>query len=479
MAFRCLLLAAGLLIVTLLSADPVSAADSLQPVTIAPAAAPAVDPASADAVSSLVLDAGSGRVVAVPGPAANVFVADPKVADARPASPSALFVFGVAPGRTTIAALDAGGNLLVQYSVMVRPSAFSANDAAGNIARVLRGSDVHVQTTSTGLLLTGRVANAADADDAVTVARGYLLPNQVVDNHLTLTSSITVGLRVRIAEMSRVVTRELGVNWTALGTVGKFAVGATTTNGLTTTTGGLTTLTGSYIDNGIALSNVIDALSQDNLVHVLAEPNLMARSGETANFLVGGEYPIPISQQNNTTTVEYKQYGVALAFVPTVLSSGRISLHVRPEVSQLTSTGAVQISAGNSSLQIPALTVRRAETTVELGSGDSFVIAGLLQDSTTQANQGVLGLSDIPILGALFRSDSFQHNQSELVIVVTPYLVGSTSDPSAVTLPTDGFVAPNDLERILLLRQTGLPNAIQPIPAAATRIPGSAGFILR
>jgi pilus assembly protein CpaC len=139
----------------------------------------------------------------------------------------------------------------------------------------------------------------------------------------------------------------------------------------------------------------------------------------------------------------------------------------------------VQLSAGNSTLQIPALTVRRAETTVELGSGDSFVIAGLLQDSTTQANQGVLGLSDIPILGALFRSDSFQHNQSELVIVVTPYLVGSTSDPRAVILPTDGFVAPNDLERILWLRQTGAPQVTKPVPVAATRIPGSAGFILR
>ena len=470
---RSRLRAGGLLVGLLLSGAystvPARAADPVPPGAAVPQA--------------LLLEAGSGRVLAISGPAANVFVSDPKVAEVRPASASALFVFGVVPGRTTVAALDAGGHVLAQYTVTVRPSAFGSSEASSGIARVLRGADVHVEATLAGLTLTGRVANAADADEAVAVARSYLAPNQTVENRLTVTSSITVGLRVRIAEMSREVTRELGVNWSALGNIGKFAVSAATSNGLSLASGGLTTLTSTLNNKGFSLANVIDALSQDNLVHLLAEPNLTARSGEAASFLVGGEYPIPVSQQNNSVTVEYKQYGVALSFVPTVLSTGRISLHVRPEVSQLTSVGAVQLTAGNSSLQIPALTVRRAETTVELGSGDSFVIAGLLQDSTTQSNQGLPGLGDIPILGALFRSDSFQHNQSELVIVVTPYLVGSSSDPNAISLPTDGFVAPTDLERILLLRQQALPRRRDGmtgvIPVAATRVPGAAGFIVR
>ena len=427
----------------------------------------------------LALDAGAGRVVTLPGPAANIFVADPKVAEVRPASAAAMFVFGVAPGETTVAAMDTAGHVLAQYTVVVHPSAYGASEAAGNIARVLHGADVHVSATPAGLVLSGRVATPADADEAMAVARGYAMPNQSVENRLTATSSITVELRVRIAEMSRDVTRELGVNWSALGTIGKFAVSAATSNGLAVAAGGLASLGSSYTTGGVTLGNVVDALAQDNLVHVLAEPNLTARSGEPANFLVGGEYPIPVNQQNGSMSIEYKQYGVALSFVPTVLSSGRISLHVRPEVSQLTSAGAVQLTSGNSTLQIPALTVRRAETTIELGSGDSFAIAGLLQDNTTQSNQGIPGLGDLPILGALFRSDSFQHNQSELVIVVTPYLVNGTRDPSAVALPTDGYAAPNDLERILLLRQQAAPTTKTPVPVATTRIPGAAGFILR
>lgn len=455
-------------------------APSLVPMTppaAAPSGAQSVKLPEPDAARGLALEAGSGKVLALPGPAANIFVADPKVAEVRPASASSIFVFGVSPGRTTIAAMNAAGAVVAQYGVTVRPSAFGAAEASGNIARVIHGADVRVETTPAGLTLSGRVATAADADQAMAVARSYVQPNQTVDNRLTVTSSITVGLRVRIAEMSRSITRDLGVNWVALGTIGRFTVGAATTNGLSLATGGLTALT-SYNTGPVTLSNVIDALAQDNLVRVLAEPNLTARSGETANFLVGGEYPIPVNQQNNAVSIEYKQYGVALSFVPTVLSSGRISLHVRPEVSQLTSNGAVQLSAGNSTLQIPALTVRRAETTIELGSGDSFAIAGLLQDMTTQADNSVMGLGEIPIIGALFRSDNFLHNQTELVIVVTPYLVGSTSDPAQVHLPTDGYVPPSDIERILLMRQTARPPQPDTV-ATAARVPGSAGFIVQ
>ncbi len=222
------------------------------------------------------------------------------------------------------------------------------------------------------------------------------------------------------------------------------------------------------------MNTIIDALAQDNLVHVLAEPNLTTMSGQTASFLVGGEFPIPIAQSLGTVSVQFQQFGVSLSFVPTVLSSGRINLHVRPEVSQLSNQGAVQLSAGNSSIAIPALTIRRADTTVELGSGQSFAIAGLLQDSITQTDSGLPWLGEVPILGALFRSSSFQRNETELVIVVTPYIVHPMSNPSDVHLPTDGWGVPNDVERILLMRQSSrLP------PSAPIRVPGDAGFVLQ
>ena len=225
-------------------------------------------------------------------------------------------------------------------------------------------------------------------------------------------------------------------------------------------------------------TTVIDALAQDQLVHVLAEPNITAMSGETASFLVGGEFPIPVAQFGDTISIEFKQYGVSLAFVPTVISPGRISLHVRPEVSQLTQQGAISLGQGsNNAIQIPALQVRRADTTVELGSGQSFAIAGLLQDTTQLTANGVPFLGDVPILGALFRSDNFQHNETELVILVTPYLVQPASSPAALTTPDKGWRPPNDLERILLLRQKarGEANAgaIRPV------VPGDAGFMVQ
>ncbi len=292
---------------------------------------------------------------------------------------------------------------------------------------------------------------------------------------MKVNSGIQVGLRVRIAEMSRNVTRALGVNWTALGNIGKYTVNFTTANPIAQAAGAATgILAQTYANTGANVNNLIDALAGDNLIRVLAEPNLVAISGETASFLVGGEFPIPVSQQNGSISVDFKQFGIALAFVPTVLSEDRIRLHVSPEVSELSTTGAVTISSiGGTAINIPALTVRRADTTVELGSGQSFAIAGLLQDTTTQTVSALPGLGEVPILGTLFRSDSFLRQQTELVIIVTPYIMRPVNDPTALKLPTDGFRVPNDIERILLLRQTGIGTA-----EAGARVPGQAGFVV-
>ena len=253
---------------------------------------------------------------------------------------------------------------------------------------------------------------------------------------------------MRIAEMSRNLIRQLGVNWANLIELGKYAqIGLITNNPLVNLTRTPNQAFGSYNfptpGHVVDINGLIDTLSQDELIHVLAQPNLTAISGEAASFLVGGEFPIPVAQQNNQVTIEFKQYGVSLAFVPTVASDGQITMKVRTEVSQLTNQGAVQLSSGNSTIQVPALTVRRAETAVELGSGESFAIAGLLQDAVNVTGNGVPFLGDVPVLGALFRSDNFQRNETELVIVVTPYVVRPVANPPALHLPTDGYRPPN------------------------------------
>ena len=257
-------------------------------------------------------------------------------------------------------------------------------------------------------------------------------------NELKVEGTAQVTLQVRIVEMSRSVTRSLGIDWPALGnlgTIGKLPALNAALNGGTAvacTAGPL--LSAACL--GLNLSAAINALASDGLVHVLAEPNLTVTSGEPASFLVGGEFPIPVGQQNGQVTIEFKSYGVQLAFVPTVLERGRINLKVRPEVSQLTQQGAVNLTAGNSTISVPALTVRRAETTVELGSGQSFAIAGLLQDASTRTAVGLPGLRQIPILGQLFRSDSYQRNETELVILVTPILSRPVDDPATLHVPT-------------------------------------------
>jgi pilus assembly protein CpaC len=445
---------------------------------------------------TFVIEVGGGKVFRTGGTIANLFAADPKVAEVRPASPNSVFIFGVGTGRTTVAALDEGGNVLGQYDIVVRPSAFGANEAGASVRRAVPGSDVQFTATPDGMAVTGRVPTAAAAERVATTARTYLNDKQFLDNHTNVASSVQVTLRVRIAEISRNITRQLGVNWTQLANLGFWTVGPSAlVDGLSQATNLPATIAAGFNDGTSRINTVLDLLAQDQLITMLAEPNLTARSGETASFLAGGEFPIPIADQNNTITVQFKQYGVSLAFVPTVLSDGRISLHVHPEVSELSQVGAVSLPVstslfGSNTLTIPALTVRRADTTVELGSGQSFAVAGLLSDQNTMTNRGLPWLGEIPVLGALFKSDMFQRGQSELVIVVTPYIVNPVSSPGQIRVPTDGFVPAGDVSRLLLMRQralgTGPQALIAPSPAAlaaaerplAGSLPSGAGFML-
>ena len=434
--------------------------------------------AEPDARGTITIPAGTGRVMHLRAPATNIFTADPKVAEVRPASPDSLFVWGVAVGTTTIAALNNNGEAIGQFQVTVTPSGFEARQT--DLSGISGRGQLHARETPGGMALSGTVPTPLDAARAVSAAKGQLPADAKVDDRMAVAGPVQVSLHVRIAEMNRTLTRELGVNWKGMADLGQDVVAGIGTQ----TALADSTIAPSAFNIGLKhigkLDAVVQALSDDSLIHLLAEPNLTTISGEPANFLVGGEFPVPVATNANTVSVEFKQYGISLSFVPTVLNSGAIMLHVRPEVSQLDKANGVTFffgANGNSSgLSIPGLNVRRADTTVELGSGQSFAIAGLLQDQTTLTGSGVPGLGDVPILGALFRSDSFQRNQSELVIIVTPYIVKPVNDPNALRLPTDGWRAPTDIERILYLRQSAPGYAGTTAPLR--RIPADAGFMV-
>ena len=433
----------------------------------------------------LTIAAGTGQLVQLPGPATSVVAADPRVARIQPLSPTSLFVVGIAAGRTTLLATNDAGAPVAQFEVNVRggpetaapvDNKKTAAQVQASLRQALRSAaTVTVLGSPAGLVLSGKVHNAAEADQVLSVMRSLTGDAQPVVNNLAVEGAIQVNVRVRIAEVNRSISRELGISWSAIGTIAGASFGLTTASAVGALAQGGGALNVRGVGRGFDINPIVDALAQDQLISLLAEPNLTALSGETASFLVGGEYPIPVAAggNSNAISVSFKQFGISLAFTPTVLSEDRVNMKIRPEVSQLSQAGAVNLPSGNGgTISVPALTVRRAETTVELASGQSFAIAGLLQKTTSQNNVGTNWLSDVPVLGALFRSDSFQRGESELVIIVTPYLVRPPTEQSLVRAPTDNFRAATDLDRILYQRQLARGGT------ARAQAPLNAGFIL-
>jgi len=298
---------------------------------------------------------------------------------------------------------------------------------------------------------------------------------------MTVATPNQVNLQVRIAEVQVNKLNDIGVNWQKIGSELSFM-----TNNPVTIMGELTnTLRVGHL-GGEAVRATIDALTQEGFITDLAEPNLTAMSGQTASFLAGGEFPVPINGSSAATggfptiTVEFKSFGVSLAFTPTVIDAQHLNLRVRPEVSQLSTVGAVSVPlTATASVTIPALTVRRAETSIELGSGETFALAGLLQQTSQQLVSKVPWIGDVPVLGALFRSDRFQRGETDLVVIVTPYLV----QPSQTRLaaPTDGLRFPNDAQRVLLsnkFRQGPPGPGPGPLNAGGRGLIGPGGFRL-
>lgn len=425
----------------------------------------------------LVLSIGRGQLISVGGTMADVFVADDKVADVQVKSANQFYVFAKSGGETTVYASDARGNVVWSGNIRVGSNLGSV-DQMLNVAMPDARISVSTMGTNT-FLLTGTVSAPEDAAEAQRLVQAFVGKDANVITRVKTATPMQVNLRVRFAEVSHSLVKTLGVNLTSIDGssgfqfgigqgrtfAGTFRPGSATGVGSKTTvvvpdlndptklrevagtsvtpTDVGSTLTGAGRLLGLDLLGALDAGETAGMVTTLSEPNLTAMSGETADFLAGGEYPIPISQGLGTTSVEYKRFGVSLAYTPTVLANGRISIRVRPEVSELSSQGAITLNG----FQVPALTVRRAETTVELGSGQSFMIAGLMSNASQNTVKKLPGAGDMPILGALFRSTSFQRGDTELVIVITPYLVKPV-DAADIKLPTDGFQTPNDAQRI-------------------------------
>ena len=461
---------------------------------LAPFAAIPASQASAQTVvkpssQDIVLSIGRGQLINIPGAMSDVFIADDKIADVQLKSQRQLYVFGKSGGTTTVYASNSAGAIIWSANIRVGSNIDSVDQM---LALAMPEAKIAVATMGTNtVLLTGTVAAPEDAAEAQRLVEAFVGKDTNVISRLRTATPLQVNLRVRFAEVSKSFVRAIGVNLSTFDGGSGFKFGVTNgragaipqyvpggglftggtqadpTSSLVTGTSSGSTIAAFGKFLGLDIGSALDLGETEGLVTTLSEPNLTALSGETADFLAGGEFPIPQSQGLGSTSVMYKTYGVKLTYTPTVLANGRISLRVKPEVSELSSQGAVTING----FQIPALTTRRAETTIELGSGQSFMIAGLMSSSSQNTITKAPGLGDVPILGNLFRSTNFQRGQTELVIVVTPYLVKPVDDRD-IHLPTDGFRSPNEAQRLLgFLDNDGVSGAQRPMPSTAPGAP--------
>jgi pilus assembly protein CpaC len=449
--------------------------------TVGAAAPAAAQSRAARPSETLNLSQGTGTLVRLSEPMSDVFVANDAIADVQVRSSTQLYVFGKTGGETTVYATAKSGHVVYAANVRVANNVGSLNEM---LRLAMPEASVQATPMNNLVLLTGTVSSPDDADVAQKLVENYVGPGINVVNRLRTATPLQVTLRVRIAEVNRTLLKKIGVNLLTSDPTGGFKFGILQGAGIFLPTPGgdgkgagdiIRSPTGSTLAAmgklfGLDVTGTLDLAQTDGLVTTLAEPNLTALSGETASFLAGGEFPVPIAQGNNAISVEYKQFGVGLAFTPVVLADGRISMRVRPEVSELSEAGSIKLNG----YVVPSLTTRRAETTLELGSGQSFMLAGLLDNRNRNNIEKAPFLGDLPVLGALFRSTSFQRDETELVIIVTPYLVRPVS--SQMALPTDGYRMPNDGMAVIggqNFTGTGAitPTAVQGAPVTAV-VPG-------
>ncbi|MEM9122898.1 MAG: type II and III secretion system protein family protein [Pseudomonadota bacterium] len=437
---------------------------------------------------NLDLSLNKSAIIELPVAARDVLVTNPEIVDAVVRTPQRTFIMGKGVGETSVFFFDAAGKQILNLDISVQREVKSVENM---IQSLVSGSRIEVASVNDSLILTGTVPNAAAADQARSIAEQFVEEPEKVISLVGVRGRDQVMLRVRIVEMQRTAAKQLGVDLDAVIQNGTTFLDIATRNPFSLVGRELsdTNIGAGWVNGEDFASATIRALERNGLVRILAEPNLTAISGESANFLAGGEFPFPVRQdEEGQITFEFKPVGVGLAFTPVVLGEGRVSLRISTEVSEITSedsfvitsstfidptSGAVITSPG---LTIPGLRVRRTETTVELPSGGSIMIAGLIQETIKQNIDGVPGVKDLPILGQLFRSRDFENNETELVVIVTPYMVKPTGLAELET-PTDGFASASDLETLLFGRLSAVygREALEDLPA---EIQGPYGYIV-
>lgn len=426
------------------------------------------------------LPRGSSMAIDLPSDARDVIVPNPMVAEAMLHSPRRITIIGLQPGETDAVVLDASGRTILSLRVRVDAGVSALQDTLG---RVMPGSQVRAEAVNDSIILTGSVSSPGEADRAAQVARAFVSAPEKVINMMTIAGSDQVMVKARIIEVQRTAIKQLGLDVSAvLSSVG---------DGLSLAQAATFAVSGSQLGGGVLrfadtagdgsnLTSSLRAFERAGLVRILAEPNLTSVNGENAEFLAGGEFPVPVGRDDEgNVLIEFKPFGVRLAFRPIVLSQGRISLQLSTEVSELTTSGAFTLGGtADNALVIPALNVRRASNTVELPSGGSLMIAGLLREDTRQNIDELPGAGSIPVLGALFRSRDYLSGETELVIIVEAYIVSPTS-PGRLQTPADGLITANDAQTILfgqLNQQYRASGNAQPGPDAGWA--GPVGYVI-
>ena len=387
-----------------------------------------------------------------------VSVADTNIADIVVLTDKSFHVTGKERGKTSVLVYDRQKRLMDVIDVTVN---YDIQGLKKSLHDAFPGEEVEVRRLASKVYLSGDVSNANVAEQAVKIAQAYA--GESVTNGLSIRDSHQVLLEVRFVEASRNAIKELGLGLLTQ-QAGEFAFlsGVGTVGGAPVASALLSEMVGPT-----SIDVQIDALEEKGVVRTLAEPNLVSMSGERASFLAGGEFPIPVQGSDGDIAISYRQFGVGLAFTPTVLDDGVINLKVSPEVSQLDQTNSVRVGG----VQVPSLNIRRADTTVELRNSQSFAIAGLLQNTQSDNSTQVPWLGDIPVLGSLFRSSRYRNNETELVIIVTPRLVQPVSDISQIRTPLDGLTTPSELDLFLNGKLEGPRSGNAGVPIAGTHSP--------
>ena len=445
---------------------------------------------------TLNLPLNKGAIIELPEDARDVLVSNPEIVDAVVRTPRRVYVVGMKVGLSNAFFFTSGGKQLLNLEIRVERDMKVLESL---IERSVNGADVQVENVNDRVVLLGSVRSPADAEAARQIAIRFVtdpekpLKMDAVVSRLGIRGNDQVMLRVRVAEMQRTLSKQLGTDISAAFDIGKnLPLALDSSNPFSLLGQALSTQQNFQFGNlqkGNSVQAMIKAFERTGMVRVLAEPNLTAVSGEAAKFLAGGEFPVPVSRdRDGNVQIEFKPFGVGLGFTPIVLSEGRISLRISTEVSEITGDNAF-VSQGGLSLDsngnvitipgvtIPGLKVRRAETTVELPSGGSMVMAGLLQQSMKQNIDGIPGLKNLPILGSLFQSRDFQSGETELVVIVTPYLVEATAAAN-LDLPTQGFAPASDAETVLLSRLNAVYGGKGKSQPQGT-LKGPIGFVVR